>query len=172
MDVVEGRAFVGTDAPEEAASFTDVDELVTRLGVLGDAHGAAVQAFDARYVAGRQHLTRAVEFANRARERGDAIADDRAVEILLYAAGRRQINRALEMGVEPGETPIVVVVDGGNEVDAANAVQDLLSPISTLDGNSERLRAFFDVGERELTATDASLEDLVCERVALLVVEK
>lgn len=187
MELVEGRVFVGTDAPVGATSFASVDDLVARLGAIGDDHGAAVQAFDARSVAGRHHLERAVALANRAHERGDAIADDRAVEILLYAAGRRQINRALEMGVEAGETPVVVVVDGADghcpsargtasradEAAAASAVRDLLAPAETLDaGDETRLRSFFDVPARELAATDATLEDLVCERVALLVVEK
>jgi len=173
MELVEGRAHVGVEAPDAAESLPDVDAFVSRLGEVGAAHGATVQAFDARYVAGRSHLERAVALATRARERGDAIADDPAVEVLLYAAGRRQINRALEMGVDAGETPVVVTVDGGDEAAAADAVRDLLDPAETLGfGERDRIREFFDVSLRELRATEASLEDLVCERVALLVVER
>jgi KEOPS complex subunit Cgi121 len=173
MELVEGRAVVGVDADGAAEPFPDVEAFVTRLGEIREVHGAAVQAVDARYVAGRAHLERAVALATRAHERADAIADDRAVEILLYAAGRRQINRALELGVGEGETPVVVVVDGGDEAAAAEAVRELLAPAEALDaGERDRIREFFDVSLRELEATDASLEDLICERVALLVVER
>ena len=72
MQVVEGTATVA-----------DVDEFVERLGAIGDEYGVAVQAFDARYVVDRAHLERAVELADRAFERGEGIARDRAVEILL-----------------------------------------------------------------------------------------
>lgn len=165
MEVVEGEATV-----------SDVDAFVGRLGSIGDAHGVAVQAFDARYVVDREHLDRAVALANRAARRGEMIARDRAVEILLYAAGRRQITRALAMGVDEGTTPAVVVVDGGDtaaETAAAAAVRNLLEPAATLGAyDRDRAMDFFDVTDAELAATDGTLADAVRERVALLVVER
>lgn len=202
MRLVEGIAHVGTDvnadvdadvdaeatadADEEGDSdadassgpaFGDVDAFVAELATVGDEYGVTVQAFDARYVVSRRHLERALELADRERARGDGIARERAVEVLLYAAGRRQIDRAMEMGVSEGETPAVVLVDAEEEADderaAADAVRDLLVPGETLgEYDAERVRDFFDVGEAELSATDATLEDLVLERVALLVVER
>jgi KEOPS complex subunit Cgi121 len=166
MELVEGIATV-----------SDVDTFVARLGAIGEDFDCVVQAFDARYVAGRAHLERAVKLADRAREHGEAIADDHGVEMLLYAAGRRQIDRALEMGVAAGECPTVVVVHGtgadSDESGAATAVRGLLEPAETLGAfDPERLRAFFDIGEREESATTAELPALVRERVALLAVDK
>lgn len=165
MKLVEGRATV-----------EDVDGFVARLGAIGDDHNCAVQAFDARYIVSRRHLERALALADRARERGEAVARERAVEILLYAAGRRQIEQALELGVGEGEQPVAVLVageNGGAERAAANDVEALLDSEDTLDSfDTERVREFFDIGERELAATDAGLATLVCERVALLDVEK
>ncbi|SDC70462.1 KEOPS complex subunit Cgi121 [Natrinema hispanicum] len=157
----------------------DLDAFVAELGNLGDRHGVTIQAFDARYVAGRRHLERAVEFADRAIDRGENVARDRAVEILLYAAGRRQIDCALAMGVDEGETQAVVLVDGDSEENEAAA----LEAVETLDAfvdheptletqDVETLCAFFDVPDAEREATDAPLSALVCERVALLEVEK
>ncbi|WP_254542939.1 KEOPS complex subunit Cgi121 [Halomarina pelagica] len=162
---------------EGTVTVEDVDAFVASLAAIGEEHGCAVQAFDARMVVGERHLRRAVELANRARERGEAIARDRGVEILLYAAGRRQIDRALELGVREGEDrPVVVVVDGDGrraEADAAEAVEELVTPAATLgDYDDARVREYFDVTDAELAATDADLEALVCERVALLTVEK
>jgi KEOPS complex subunit Cgi121 len=166
MQVVEGVAEV-----------EDVDAFVARLTEAGDEYGCAVVAFDARAVVDRAHLERAVELADRARERGEAIADDHGIEILLYAAGRRQIQRALAMGVPEGETPVAVVVHdrtgSGDESAAAAAVEDLVGPAETLGRyDEERVREFFDVDDAELDATDAGLSELVRERVALLTVER
>lgn len=163
----------GTVDGSTSESTRSVEDFVDQLDEIGDEYAATVQAFDARYVVGREHLARAVELADRARERGESVARDRAVEILLWAAGRRQIDRALEMGVDRGETPVVVVVHGGEEAAGAAAVRQLFEPGETLgDYDEERVRSFFDVTDRELAASDAGIEDLVLERVALLEVEK
>ena len=228
MHLVEGTVTIGGDR------YPDVESFVGALDAVADEHGVTVQAFDSRYIVSRRHLERALELADRERSRGDAIARDRGVEVLLYAAGRRQIDRALEMGVGVGETPVVVLVDreradaGGTadgsvatddaaqtagdaqtdddaqtdgdaqhehneqyehneqheddgqskddsqpEATAASAVEDLLAPAETLgEYDEDRVRAFFDVSDRELAATTAGLEALVLERVALLVVER
>ncbi|ARS89745.1 KEOPS complex subunit Cgi121 [Natrarchaeobaculum aegyptiacum] len=175
----------------------DLDAFVARLGEIGDDHGVTIQAFDARYVADRDHLERAVELADRAIDRGENVARDRAVEILLYAAGRRQIDRALEMGVSEGETDAVVVVDADpaasenddttdltddqRETAALDAIAALeaVSDASSLEddqplesGDEAVLCAFFEITAAEREATDATLAALVRERVALLEVEK
>jgi KEOPS complex subunit Cgi121 len=165
MELVEGRLTV-----------EDTDALVTRLGEIGDEYGCTVQAFDARYVAGRDHLDRAVALADRAIGRGKNVARDRGVEILLYAAGRRQINQALEMGVSEGEQTAVMLVDGDDEASATAAVTELLDATEPTAGvenaDAERVQDFFDVTDAERAATDVDLAALVRERVALLDVEK
>ena len=174
MELVEGRATI-----------EDIDRFVADLTAIGDDHDCAIQAFDARYIVSRGHLERALELADRARTRSEAVAHDRGVEILLYAAGRRQIDRALELGVNAGERRIVVLVAADDEGDpnaeraAAAAVVErlesgtVLDDADTLDGFDEaRVRAFFGIGDAERAATNAGLDALVCERVALLDVEK
>lgn len=182
MELVEGTVTVGGER------FPEVSDVVDALDDIGLEHGVTVQAFDARYVVSRRHLERAVELADRERGRGEGIARDRGVEILLYAAGRRQIDRALEMGVGDGETPAVILVEGAGRVDdgdgsdgsedanesaAADAVREFVAEGETLgDYDEGRVREFYGVGDRELSATTAGLEALVLERVALLVVDR
>lgn len=162
MQIVEGTAQVD-----------DVDQFVARLDEIGEKHGSTVQAFDARYIAGREHLERAVELARRERERGNEIARDAGVEILLYAAGQRQINQALDIGVSEGTCPVVCVVVGGDESGAAEALEALLTPAETLgEYDPDRIRSFFEISDTELDATSGDLSDIVCERVAMLVVER
>jgi KEOPS complex subunit Cgi121 len=183
MEVVAGTATVD-----------DVDAFVETLGEIGDDHDCVVQALDARYVTALEHLETAVRYAARAHRRDDAIVRDPAVEILLYAAGRRQIDRALAMGVDAGETPAVVVLASDfpddvlatddAEAATATAVSDVLDDARLVDSTGtpedpdgfgptdvERVRAFFDVGDAELAATDATLAALVRERVVLLSID-
>lgn len=176
---------------EGIAHVEDVGAFVARLDEVGDREDCTVQAFDARYVVDRDHLERAVERADRAIERGENVARDRGVEILLYAAGRRQIDDALAMGVHEGDLPVVVLVgaeertppdrhgssterdDDARERRAASAVADLLDPADTLGAfDADAVRDFFDVSQQELDATAGDLADVVHERVALLDVEK
>jgi len=184
---------------EGVATVEDLDAFVAELGAIGDEHDVTVQAFDARYVVDRAHLRRAVELADRALARGENVARDRAVEILLYAAGTRQIDRALELGVGEGECPTVVLVDDGDggesgrggetqaaptetataaERRAAAAVRDVegpgrIEPAETFGAyDAQRVREYFDVSDAELDAVEGTLADAVGERVALLDVEK
>jgi KEOPS complex subunit Cgi121 len=171
------------------ARIADLDSFVEELDRIGEATGCAVQAFDARYVVGPEQLERAVALANRSFDRGENVARERSVEILLYAAGRRQINRALEIGVnEEGDgvegtdgngdgDPVVIVVDGDDESAALDRLADgeLIDPDDWEAGERADpglIREFYGITDAERAATDAALVDLVCERVALLEVEK
>ncbi|MFW6045346.1 MAG: KEOPS complex subunit Cgi121 [Natronomonas sp.] len=162
--------------PNERAFLDLLDEIESEFGV-------TIQAFDARYVVSRRHIERAVELADRERGRGNSIVRDRGLEILLYAAGRRQIDRALEMGVSETTERLVVLVDAttdsnstaksGNESAASTVLLEPLTPANVIGEYDESLlREFYDIGQMELDATGADLEALVLERVALLVVER
>ena len=168
---------------EGVVDVDDVDAFVTTLDGIAAETGTTIQAFDARYVVSRRHLERAVELADRAIGRGDAIARDRAVEVLLYAAGRRQITDALELGVSEGSNRVVVLVDAGPdtaggedvEADAAAAIRSrVLDAVEPTLGeyDAARVREYFDVGDAELDVVDGDIEALVLERAALLVVDK
>jgi KEOPS complex subunit Cgi121 len=165
------------------ATVERVEDFVAALDEVGAEYGVTVQAFDARYIVSRAHLERAVELADRAFERGENVARDRGVEILLYAAGRRQIDQALMLGVSTGTQSVVVLVDATDaddegddaeaEAGAVTAVEALLDSTGELrDYDDERVREYFDVGDRELRVVDGDLADVVLERVALLDVEK
>ncbi|WP_058367612.1 KEOPS complex subunit Cgi121 [Haloparvum sedimenti] len=101
---VDVRVVAGT------ARVDDLDAFLAEVNAVREATGAVVQVFDAQYVVSRRHLVRAVELAERAAARGETVARDRAVGVLLYAAGCRQIDRALAMGVDEGEGAAAAVV--------------------------------------------------------------
>ncbi|SEL01527.1 KEOPS complex subunit Cgi121 [Haloferax larsenii] len=160
---------------EANATVSDLDSFIETVGAVADETGATIQAFDARYVVDRAHLEHAATLADRAIERGNEIARDRAVEFILYASGRRQINRAFEIGVSEGTLPVVILVDGGDESAAESALFDRLDlePAGTLGEYDESLvREFYDIGDAELAAADGDLSALVRERVSLLTVDR
>lgn len=151
----------------------DREAMLDELDAIGGAHDATILALDARYIVDRTHLERAVGLADRARARGEAIAEDRAMEILCYAAGTRQIQDALALGLSPETAPAIVLVDGGEEAAAAAAVGELIDPSQVVERyDADLVREFFDIGDAELGATDAGIPALVRERVAMLVVER
>lgn len=142
----------------------DTDALVEVLDAVGAEHGCAVQAFDARLVAGRPHLESAVAHANRAVARDEAVARDRSVEILLYAAGRRQIRRALRLGVDEGAGPAVLLADADERVGAEPASA---GGARDADAPSARGRPTEADGARDADAREASVLDALRERLSL-----
>jgi len=180
------------------ASIDDLDEFLVRLDAIADETGAVVQAFDAELVVSEAHLTEATRLAARSIARGEAVARDPGVEILLYAAGRRQIDRALELGVSEGEQrTVVIAADFGAVSGAGRPAADLDAAVEALaetlhsadsgppstdgsvvdddtpfDYDEDRVRECYGISDRELAATAGDLADIVRERVALLDVEK
>ncbi|WP_460562914.1 KEOPS complex subunit Cgi121 [Halorubrum pallidum] len=167
----------------------DLDAFLDTLSEIAMETGAVVQAFDADLVVSETHLREATRLAARAIARGEAVARDPSVEILLYAAGRRQIDRALRLGVSDGENRVAVLladfgaVSGADrpsaDLGAAAAAVDARTTFTPTDDRStgtafdaDRVRDVFDVGDRELGVVDGDLADIVRERVALLDVEK
>jgi KEOPS complex subunit Cgi121 len=163
---------------EGTVDLDSVDGFIDRIAAVSADTDVTVQAFDARYIVDREHLARAVAVADRAIANDAAIATDRAVEFLVSAAGRRQINRAMEMGVSEGHNDVVILLDhaGDDESAEAAAVEhlgELVQPAQTLGQfDEDRVKTFFDISEAELGVADGTLADLVRERVALLPVEK
>jgi KEOPS complex subunit Cgi121 len=168
----------------------DLDDFLADLDEIADATGAVVQAFDADLVVSAAQLREAARLAARAIARGEAVARDPGVEILLYAAGSRQIDRALELGVAEGEqAAVVLVADFGDVRGADRPAADLDAAVEAVRGlavavadpdpatlpvafDADRVREFYGVTDRELAATNGDLTDVVRERVALLDVEK
>ena len=165
-------------------SIEDLDAFLAELEAIGAETGAVVQAVDADQIVDGDHLRLATRLAARAVARGEAVARDPAVEVLLYAAGRRQIDQALTLGVETGEQRVgFVVADFGDVPGAARseasleaavrAVERLCEPAPVLGTFDEAaVRSYYEVTDRELEAVAGDLSSLVHERVALLDVEK
>jgi KEOPS complex subunit Cgi121 len=173
---------------------SNVDDFLSSLKIIARKYAVTIQAMDAELIAGEEHIISAVKKAIRATERKRNITSDLGLEILLYAAGRRQIERALAMGVSVSEGEnekrvAIVIVDASarrekdlevvaEEVKRKIGLQE--EPISELaleleykEDKKKGIKKFFDITEAELKAVgEPKLKMLVLERVAMLDVLK
>ncbi len=128
-----------------------------------------LQAFDADELAGKQHLMFAIEKAMNSFKAGKNIANDPGKEIMLYAAGTRQINRAVGIGVHNGMNNIALVVIGE---DTDLSIFQEIKPKNVLqydESKNEALIDIFDITDEEISAVGADkIPELVLERVALV----
>jgi KEOPS complex subunit Cgi121 len=133
----------------------------------------AIQAFDADKLAGKEHLTFAIEKAINSFKKGTNVANDLGKEIMLYAAGTRQINRAVKIGVHDGWNNIAIVAVG-DLIDLS--AFDEITPNNVLKYSGSKnsvLMDIFNITEEEIEAAGADkIPELVLERVALVDVMK
>ena len=164
----------------------DVDRLFKeiRRRINGETH---IQIFNAKFIAGYEHLYFAVLNALTAFKNGFNISKNLAMEVLLFASAQTQINKAIEtLGVKPdvSEVAVVIISDSkdGAEV-ALRVVSELLSgerSDSVLELNEDKVKAIrelFSITDPEIEAVSERLGEggveeavtrLIIERVALL----
>ncbi|HWQ21085.1 MAG TPA: KEOPS complex subunit Cgi121 [Methanotrichaceae archaeon] len=151
----------------------DKIELLGRLRDLQARSGWTIQALDADKVASERHLTFACQKAMMAFVEGRNIAKDLGVEILRYASGERQIERAFSIGLSGSTERIALVIIRPDGQDADGLAKEI-SGLIEVDGRGcyfreDIIRAAFDISDEEVRAAGRErIQDLVIERVALV----
>lgn len=143
------------------ADINDVKALVARLP-------ARLQLLRADRVFGRDHLVLAAQLAEAALAQGRARSNDLATETLLYAAGERQIARALSfLGLHEGARSVAAVAWDNGAIDALAQREGWRRDDALLEGDAGVLDAFHvSAAERALFPRER-WGDLILERVAL-----
>lgn len=143
------------------------EEFIATMRELQESRGCVLQALDAERVANERHAIFAAEKAIQAFAERRNVAKDLGVEILRYASGQRQIDRALAMGLseETSRIALIIITDGD--------VPDLSGLIEEdgrgSDFNVDKVKESFDISEEEIaTVGENRIPDLVLERVALV----
>jgi KEOPS complex subunit Cgi121 len=147
---------------------------------------ASVQFFDAKHVAGPQHLYFAALNALNAFEKNTNISNNLAVEALLYASAQRQINKAVKMlGIKQDSSEVAALIITENRHKNSDYLRlvtktvpgerddSVLELTNKKSGNIKKLFGISDL-EFETKLEKEGLEkqaltDLVIERMALLV---
>jgi len=146
---------------------------------------AHVQFFDARLIAGQQHLYFAALNALKAFERRSNISSSLAIEAILYASAQRQIRKAVNLlGVKQDSSKVAVLIIAENR----QRMDDCLKVVSKLvpgerddtvleltDEKIGDIKKLFAISDLEIEAKlrrkgleREALTDLVIEHVALL----
>ena len=132
-----------------------------------------LQFLNADLVCGKIHLQTAIEHAQRAFLRGNAISDTLAMEILLYASGEVQISSALaKIGLSDGCENVACIIDPGIEIGSLMAHLDLTRDDGVLECTEEKLLRFGISKESISAAGSDAMADLVLEKVSMVDVRK
>ena len=146
---------------------------------------AHVQFFDAKLIAGQQHLYFAALNALKAFKRKSNISSSLVIEALLYASAQRQIKKSVDMlGIKRDSSQVAVLIIAENK----QGIDDCLKVVSRLmsgerddgvleltDKKIEGIKKLFGISDLEIEAKlrrkgleKEALVDLVIEHVALL----
>jgi KEOPS complex subunit Cgi121 len=145
-----------------------------------------IQFFDAKFVAGKQHLYFAAINALNAFEKKTNISNNLAVETLLYASGQRQIKKAVKMlGITQNTTEIAALIIPKNAQEKQKYIKIVTDTIlgkrddqvlELKDMKISAIKKLFQISKQEFEAKlekegleKEALTDLVIEHMALLV---
>ncbi len=147
--------------------------LIKAIKDLQSRHGLIAQALDARLVVSEKHIRFAVQKALSAFSDGRNIANDAAMEIMRYASGERQIERALVMGVsdQTGRIGLIMAKTDGKASwpDDREICQIIMDDGCGCSFDPVAVKDIFHISSLELEAVgEERIEDLVIERVALV----
>jgi len=158
----------------------DIESFVQQLLEFSKQENLVIQAFDARVIYGKDHLISATIHAKRAFEQGTNATNSLALEILLYAAGERQIQKAIKkMGVKKGKQQIVfLLTDSSPQIIMKNIDKAVIRRLvktfqltvdaEIIKGDRDTLRRF-GITEIELSTTpEDRYSDLILEKIALV----
>ncbi len=146
---------------------------------------AHVQFFDAKLIAGQQHLYFAALNALKAFEKKSNISSSLAIEALLYASAQRQIRKAVDtLGVKQDSSQVAVLIIAENRQEMNDCLKVVLRLIpderddAVLELTDEKIgdiKKLFGISDLEIEAKlsrkgleKEALADLVIEHVALL----
>lgn len=126
-----------------------------------------IQAMDASMIVSDLHAAFAAEKAMAAFAGGRNVAKDPGIEILRYASGQRQIERALALGISATTERAVLVVIG--DVPDEDLEQLIEQDGTAITFDEDKVRRYFDITDVEIEAAGRDkLPELVMERVALV----
>lgn len=130
-----------------------------------------IQLMNADAIAGPKHLEHGTIHAMNAFERGDNLANDLGIEILLRTSAQRQISKAFKiLGLKEGEMNIAVVM-----IDCPDYFIDELSNIfirddSVLEADESKLMKIYDIPQKELKTIH--LSDILIDKTSKLIIDQ
>ena len=158
----------------------DIDYFFKKILALSEEFKITIQAVDAELIYGKNHLISASKHAQRAFEQRKNLTNSLAMEILLYASGERQIQKALQkIGVKKGNIPIAFIFMNrfGCEtkgeisdeiIEKILATFDLKRDDKVLEGDINTLKKFGVLQQELKTVPEDKYGDVILEKVAMV----
>ena len=162
----------------------NIDFFFKKILNISNEYKVTIQAVNADMIYGKKHLISASEHAIRAFEEKRNSTNSLAMEILLYASGERQIQRALQkIGVKKGKTNIAFVIisevkEETKEKIANKSIEKILETLKlirdnkVLEGSIDTLRKFGITQQEIMTVPKNKQGNLILEKVAMVDVIK
>ncbi len=151
----------------------DVPSILDIVNSLRDncCDGCLIQLLDADGVAGYDHVLHGVRQAVLSFERGNNLANDLGVEILVRIAGTRQISEAFNiLGLHPGEMNLCIVL-----INCPDYFKDQLNNIFTkddtvLEPDTEKLLKKYEISQEQLN--NMYITDILIDKTTKLITEQ
>ena len=150
------------------ATINSVGETLDQIdGIKKD--GEIIQLLNADAIAGRNHIVHAVYQSFLSFKRGENLAKDISVEIVVRCSAQRQISKAFNiLGLKEGEMNLCAVL-----IDCDDYT-DVLSSLFTFDEsvlmpNDEKLMQIYNIGDEE--TEKLSVEEIIIDRITKLTVD-
>ena len=128
-----------------------------------------IQLLNADYIVSKNHIIHGVNQAFLAFERGENLAKDISVEIVLRCSAQRQISKAFNiLGLHEGEMNLCAVLI--NCDDYSNELSSLFnSDDSVLMPDVDKLRKVYKISDVELE--NMTVEEIIIDRITKLTVD-
>lgn len=154
----------------------NIEDFLEKTRVFSEENKIVLQVFDAEVIYGKNHLISALNHAKKAFEEKRNTTNTLEMEILLYAAGERQLKLAIpKVGFKKGEAKIATVFYvEKNKVDLEHVVEKFLKEFNlkkdnkVLEGDINTLKKFGIKDNEIKTVSDDKYGDLILEKVAMV----
>ena len=165
LDNVEILGFTGEieSIPKTLKQVEDIRNSCCDVGI--------IQLMNADAIAGKEHLQQGVIHAINAFKRGENLAKDLGIEILIRTSAQRQISKAFDiLGLKEGEMNIAVVL-----IDCPDYFIDELSDMfvrndAVLEADESILTNLYDIPEKELK--NMHISDILIDKTTRLIVDQ
>ena len=130
-----------------------------------------IQLMDADAIAGREHLEQGTIHAINAFKRGENLANDLGIEILLRTSGQRQISKAFNiLGLKEGEMNIAVVMIDCPDYFIDELTKYFVRNDAVLEADKSKLMKVYDISEKELK--HICITDILIDKTSQLIVNQ
>lgn len=127
-----------------------------------------IQLFNADAIVSKNHIIHGVNQAFLAFDRGENLANDISVEVVLRCSAQRQISKAFKiLGLKEGEMNLcAVLINCGDYTDELSSI--FAPDDSVLIPDDENLKKIYKINDVELS--NMSIEEIIIDRITKLTV--